>query len=64
MREMAFIDVLTEPPTEETDEGLMTEDEFEREVEMASRGEWEALGLDPLPEGFTPATIEDLRNAG
>jgi hypothetical protein len=47
-----------------TDDKLMTDDEFAKEVELASEGRWEELGLDPPIAGFVPATIDDLRNAG
>jgi hypothetical protein len=59
LREEAWIEVDLEP----AEEGLMGDDEFERQAQMAAEGRWEELGLDPLPADWTPATIEDLRNA-
>jgi hypothetical protein len=34
-------------------------DEFDKEIEMASRGEWEALGLD-APDKFTPVSVDEF----
>lgn len=48
--------------------GLMSDEEFDREVEQASRGEWAELGLDPPGQrsdaeaspGFKPSTTQEF----
>ena len=61
MREIAWISLETEPP--EPEGKTMTDAQWEREIELAAAGEWEALGLDALPDGWRPASIEELRHA-
>lgn len=46
----------------------MTDAEFDRDVELAAAGDWEALGLDPpnpatvnnKVQGFEPSTVTEF----
>lgn len=58
---MAWLAAEAEGP--EPENPLLTDEQFEEEVALAAAGDWEALGLDQLPEGWAPATIDELRAA-
>jgi hypothetical protein len=40
----------------------MSNEEFDHEVQLAGEGRWDELGLDSLPDGWKPASIDELRN--
>jgi hypothetical protein len=62
LRELAWIDVETTPPDDPDQHKLMSDEEFDHDVELAAQGRWEEIGLDDLPADWQQASIEDLRN--
>lgn len=64
MRELAWVEVMSEPPPVDAgEEKLMDDETFDREVALAAAGRWSELDLDELPADWEPTTVEDLRNA-
>jgi hypothetical protein len=63
LREFAYTKMEQDGTLLDTGDKLMSDDEFDRQVQLASEGRWEELGLDPLPSGFRPATMSELRSA-
>jgi hypothetical protein len=57
LREFAFLMLEEEDPVD-PDRQLVSDEEFDEEIAAASRGEWEALGLDG--PGFTPVSVEEF----
>ena len=53
------MEIESEPPADEN--ALMSNEEFDHEVQLAGEGRWDELGLDTLPAGWKPATIDELR---
>jgi hypothetical protein len=54
------MEIESEPPADEN--ALMSNEEFDHEVQLAGEGRWDELGLDTLPDNWQPASIDELRH--
>lgn len=63
MRELAYIEVDSEPYVDEAQ--AAADAEWDEEEQLASEGRWEELGLfdGEIPADWAAASIDDLRRA-